>query len=159
MRKIINLLKEPIYKDDLHRVLLYGILNAVLFGVFAGALQFFANIYLGLGFSIVIYMIAYMIGKELRDRVFTYHILYSILGIVFFLIGYLFYNISYASFVLRDIVVAIQFVFSLDGLFGFAFRFLNIYSYVGINIFNNIMDIIILIFCFMTVWRMSTYRK
>ena len=97
LRRIINQFKETIYKDDLKNVLIYCFISAVLFGTLAGALQYFANLTLGLGFGILIYFIAYMIGKELRDRVFTYHILYSVLGVVFFFIGYIIYNINIGS--------------------------------------------------------------
>ena len=118
LRRIINQFKEPIYKDDLNNVLLYCFINSVLFGALAGALQYFANITLGLGFGILVYFIAYMIGRELRDRVFTYHILYSILGVAFFFIGYIFYNISYLTFVTRDLMISLEFVFSSNGFFG-----------------------------------------
>ena len=159
MRRLINQFKEPIYKDDLKRVLIYCSISAVLFGVLAGALQYFANITMGLGFSIVIYMIAYMIGKELRDRVFTYHILYSVLGVIFFILGYLIYNVSFYAFLSRSVILALQIVFSFEGLFYIAFSFLNPLTYIKDNIINNILDLIIMIFCIMTVWRMSTYRK
>ena len=58
LRRIINQFKQPIYKDDLNNVLLYCFVNAVMFGVLAGALQYFANLTLGLGFSILVYFIA-----------------------------------------------------------------------------------------------------
>ena len=47
-RSFFNNLREPIYKDDLKRVLMNGFLYAVLFGVLAGALQFFSEVYIGL---------------------------------------------------------------------------------------------------------------
>ena len=159
MRKLINQFKEPIYKDDLKRVLIYGSISAVLFGVLAGALQYFAVISLGTMFSIAIYLIAYMVGKELRDRVFTYHILYSVLGVLFFFVGCLFYNASFTAFISGDILLGIVSGLSFDGLISFVFSFLNFKTYVGTGIVNNILDILIMFFCVMTVWRMSTYRK
>jgi hypothetical protein len=159
LRRIINQFKEPIYKDDLKRVLMYCSLNAVLFGILAGALQFFANITIGIGFSLLVYFIAYMIGRELRDRVFTYHILYSVLGIVFFLVGYVFYNISYLTFITRDFFFSVKIIFSIDGFMGLVFPFLDIRTYFGQNILNNILDIFVFVFSVMTIWRMSTYRK
>ena len=159
MRRLINQFKQPLYKDDLKRVLVYCFFNAVLFGALAGALQFIANITHGLGFSLLIYFIAYMIGRELRDRVFTYHILYSVLGVVFFIIGYLFYNISYMTFVIRDVFISLKLIFSPTGFIGFVFPFLDIRTYSGTNILNNILDIFIFIFSIMTIWRMSCYRK
>ena len=96
-----------------------------------------------------------MIGKELRDRVFTYHILYSVLGVLFFFLGYFTYCISYLLFIYKDISFALTYLFSYGGLINFVFGFLNFSE----NILNNILDIIIIIFCIMTIWRMSTYRK
>ena len=158
LRRIINQFKQPIYKDDLNNVLLYCFVNALMFGVLAGALQYFANLTLGLGFSILVYFIAYMIGRELRDRVFTYHILYSVLGIIFFLIGYVFYNISYLTFVTRNLAFSLELIFS-NGFIMLIFPFLDLRTYVGTGILNNLIDIIVMIFSIMTIWRMSTYRK
>ena len=158
LRKIINQFKQPLYKDDLKNVLLYCLINAILFGVLAGALQYFANITIGIGFSILVYFIAYMIGRELRDRVFTYHILYSVLGIAFFFIGYVFYNISYLTFVTRNLSFSLELIFS-NGFITYLFPFLNLKTYVGINIMNNLIDIFIIVFSGITIWRMSTYRK
>ena len=155
LRRIINQFKEPIYKDDLKRVIIYCSLNAILFGVLAGALQFFANITIGIEFSLLIYLIAYMIGRELRDGVFTYHILYSVLGVVFFLIGYLFYKVSYLTFIIRDVIFSLKVIFSLDGFIGIVFPFLDIRSYLGGNLLNNILDIFVFVFSIMTIWRMK----
>ena len=155
MRRLINQLKEPIYKDDLKRVLLYCSLSSILFGVLAGALQYFAFWITGVGFTIFIYMIAYMVGKELRDRVFTYHILYSILGVVFFFVGCYFYSVSLEMFLYRNIISAFSFTSFITNVFSF----LNFKTYLSGNIFNCILDLIIMIFCVMTVWKMSRYRK
>ena len=159
MRRIINLFKEPIYKDDLKRVLTYGTISMILFGALAGALQFFANAYIGLGFGLLIYLIAYMIGKEIRDRIFTYHILYSLLGVVFFFTGYVIYNITYYFFIVRDLGFAISYVLSLGGIKYLLFGFLNFKTYVGMDILYNIFDILIMVFCVLTVWRMPIARK
>ena len=159
MRRLINLFKEPIYKDDLKRALLYGSINMLLFGVLAGALQFFANAYIGIGFSLLVYLIAYMIGKEIRDRIFTYHITYSILAVVFFLAGYILYNISYYVFISRDLSLAVHYVLSWSGMKYLVFGFLNFKTYVGVDILYNILDLIIMIFCILTAWRMPMYKK
>ena len=158
LRRIINQFKQPIYKDDLKNVLMYCLISAVLFGALAGALQYFANITLGLGFGILIYFIAYMTGRELRDRVFTYHILYSVLGIVFFFMGYIIYNISYFTFVTRDLIFSLKLVFS-NGAMLLLFPFLDLRTYSGMNVLYNVLDVIIIIFSITTIWRMSTYRK
>ena len=155
MRKLLNQFKETVYKEDLKRVLTYCSISAILFGVLAGALQYLAIITFNITTSIVIYLIAYMIGKELRDRVMTYHILYSILGVVFFFLGYIFYNVSYAAFIYKDIPFVLSYILSPNGFLNLAFGFVD-FKY---DVFGSILDIIIMIFCIMTVWRMSTYRK
>lgn len=159
MRRLINLFKEPIYKDDLKRVLIYGSIAMLLFGILAGALQFFANMYLGIGFGLLIYLIAYMVGKEIKERIFTYHILYSVLAVVFFLIGYIIYNISYYVFVIRDLSFAIHYVLSWGGMKYLVFGFLNFQTYVGADVIYNILDLLIMIMCILTVWRMPMYKK
>ena len=160
LKRIINQFKEPIYKDDLKRVLLYCFLNTLLFSILAGAIQYFANITLGfLEFSILIYMIAYMIGKELKDKVFTYHILYSVLGVVFFIVGYFIYHFTIILFSFKNLSVTLQFFFSNIGLSITVFKIFNLNLYLGIGIFYNIIDILVIVFSILTVWRMSTYRK
>ena len=155
MRRLINQFKEPIYKDDLKRVLLYCGLSSVLFGALAGALQFLAFTTIGIGFSIVIYMIAFMIGKELRDKVFTYHILYSVLGVAFFFIGCYFYSVSLEMFIYKDFLGSLSFSSFINNVFSF----FNYKNYLNGNAFNCVLDLIIMIFCVMTVWKMSRFRK
>ena len=64
MRKLINQFKEKIYKDDLKNCILYGLLNMLLFSILAGAVQFYANTYIGIGFGLLVYLIAYMIEQD-----------------------------------------------------------------------------------------------
>lgn len=159
MNRLLNLFKQPIYQDDLKRVLMYGSLNMLAFGVLAGALQFFANSYLGIGFSLLIYLIAFMIGKEIRERTFNYHILYSVLSVVFFIVGYVIYKISYYSFLTHDPILSLQFIFSSHGFKAAVLPFLNLSSYTGIYAFNNVLDILILVFCIVTAWNFPKYSK
>ena len=159
MRRLRNLLKEPIYKDDLKNVLLYGSLHMVLFGVLAGALQFFANAYLGLGFSLLLYLIAYMIGKEIRDRTFNYHIVYSMLSVLFFIVGYIIYNVSFYSFVSHSPKIGLQYIFNTGYFMDIVFPFLKFKNYAGANAIYYILDIIILVFCILTAWNLPKYRK
>lgn len=154
MRKLRNLLKEPIYKDDLKNVLLYGALNMVLFSVLAGALQFFANVYLGIGFSLLLYLIAYMIGKEIKERTYNYHILYSVLSTVFFMVGYIIYYISLYSFVTHSLSGGFQLIFSSGGFMYIVFPYLSFKTYVGANIVYNVLDILIMVFCILTAWNL-----
>ena len=158
MRRIINLFKEPIYKDDLLNAVVYGLLHMVLFSILGGAIQFFVGVNLGVTFSIVIYMVAYMIGKGIADKISTYHILYSLLSVIFFVFGYLIYKASFYAFVTRDIMLSIKFIFSFEGVMTILLSFLNINSYSGIGIIYNIIDIIFIVFCFITAWRLPQRR-
>lgn len=159
MRKLLNLFKQPIYKDDLKNVLLYGSLNMLFFSALAGALQYFAYISLGLGFSLLIYLISYMIGKEIKERTYSYHILYSVLSVIFFIVGYIIYNVSFYSFLTHDPIVSLQYIFASGNFIDLVFPFLNFTSYSGAYVINYILDIIILIFCIMTSWKLPKLGK
>lgn len=159
MRRIINMFKEPIYKDDLLKVLKYGFINMLLFSIFAGAIQFFLNAYLGIGFGILIYLIAYMMGKNVKDNIFGYHILYPIILTFMFLIGLVIYSVTLYSFIVHNISFGFKYVLSWGGLSYIVFPYLNFKTYVGIDIFYNIIDILILIFSISTIWRFLEMRK
>lgn len=107
--------KEPIYKDDLLKVIKYGLINMLLFSIFAGAIQFFFNVYLGIGFGVLIYLIAYMMGKNVKDNIFGYHILYPIILTFMFLIGLIIYSITLYSFVVHNVSFGFSYVLSLPG--------------------------------------------
>jgi hypothetical protein len=159
MRRIINMFKEPIYKDDLLKVLKYGFINMLLFSIFAGAIQFFFNIYLGIGVGILIYLIAYMMGKSVKDNIFGYHILYPLILTIMFLIGIIIYNITLCSFLAHNISFGFEYVLSWGGLSYIVFPYFNFKTYLGIDILYNIIDILILIFSISTIWRFLEMRK
>ncbi len=159
MRRIINQFKEPIYKDDLLNAVVYGLLHMVLFSILGGAIQFFVGVNLGVTFSIVIYMVAYMIGKGIVDKIYTYHIVYSLLSVVLFVFGYLIYKASFYAFVTRDILLSIKFIFSFEGVINLLFSFLNFNLSDGIGIIYNIIDILIIAYCFITAWKLPQRRK
>jgi hypothetical protein len=160
MRRLVNQFKEKIYKDDLKNCILYGLLNMLLFSILAGAVQFFANAYLGIGFGLLVYLIAYMIGKEVRDRIYSYHILYSILSVVFFVIGYFIYNISYYAFLTHNVLLALQTIFSANGMINIVFSFLNYRTYlIPMAALYNVLDILIIVFSIITAYRLPQSRK
>ena len=160
MRRLVNQFKEKIYKDDLKNCILYGLLNMLLFSILAGAVQFFANAYLGIGFGLLVYLIAYMIGKEVRDRIYSYHILYSILSVVFFVIGYFIYNISYYAFLTHNVLLALQTIFSANGMINIVFSFLNYRTYlIPLSALYNVLDILIIVFSIITAYRLPQSRK
>lgn len=159
MRRIINMFKEPIYKDDLLKVLKYGFLNMLVFSIFAGAIQFFLNVYVGISFGLLIYLIAYMMGKTVKDNIFSYHILYPIILTVMFLIGIIIYSITLYSFVVHNVSFGIRYVLSWPGLCYIVFPYLNIKTYIGIDILYNIIDLLIVAFSIGTIWRFLEMRK
>lgn len=153
MRVLLNRFKEPIYKDDLINVLLYGLLNSIVFSMLSGAVQFFLNVYLRLEFGILVYLIAYMIGKITSAKVFNKHILYSIILELFFILGLFVYSVTWYSFVFHDVLFGFLYVFSGTGIINAVFPYLNIYTYQGINILYNIIDLAIVICSMITIWR------
>ena len=159
MRKLLNQFKEKLYIDDLKKVLLYGSLNMLIFSVLAGALQFVAYNFLGLGFGLLIYLFAYMIGKEIKERINNYHIWYSTIGVLFFFVGLILYNVTLWSFTTHNISLGFNLIFSSYGLRYVVFEFLNYHTYQGINILYNILDIILISFCIISVWRMPESKK
>jgi hypothetical protein len=159
MRRLINLFKEPIYKDDFLKVLKFGFINMFLFSIFAGAIQFFLNAYIGIGFGLLIYLVAYMMGKSVRDNIFNYHILYPIILTIMFIFGIIIYSATYYSFFVHNVSFGISYVFSWGGLSYIVFPYLNYKTYIGIDILYNIIDILILLFSIGTIWRFLETRK
>ena len=159
MRRIINLFKEPIYKDDLIKVLKYGFINMLIFSIFAGAIQFFLNAYLGIGFGLLVYLIAHMMGKTVKDNIFGYHILYPIILTLLFVIGLIIYNITFYSFAIHNISFGINYVLSWPGLSYIVFPYLNIKTYIGIDILYNLIDLLIVGYSVVTIWRFLEMRK
>lgn len=152
IRSLKNQLKEPIYKDDLKRVLLNGLLFTVLFSLLAGALQFFTETYLHLSMAIFIFLIAFMVGKKISESYFTFHIIYPCFAVLCFLIGYALYNFTKIFFIFRDFKIAADLFFSSVGL-NYMFGFFNIATYTGINALYNIIDILIFVGSIITVWQ------
>lgn len=159
MRKLLNKFKEKIYVDDLRKVLIYSGAYMLAFSILAGALQYLAFSLVNIGFGLLIYLFAYMIGKEIRDRIFNYHILYSVIGVIFFFIGFLIYNISLWSFATHNISAGLNLILSAGGIKYVVFDFLNFSNYQGVNILNNILDIFLIVFCVITVWKLPESKK
>ncbi len=145
-------MKEPIYKDDLKRVLINGSIYALLIGVLSGALQFLAETYMHLSFGIFVLIIAYMVARKIKESFFTFHLSYPLFAVLFFLLGFICYNFTKILFVFRDLSLTLKFFFSLNGL-NYIFPFLNIFNYQGIYILNNLIDLIIFISAIVMAWQ------
>lgn len=89
--------KEPIYKSDLRKVLLYGLLTAILVGILGGALDYSLSL-VSFNLSIGLLLLSISIGIMIRRAYFNYHILYPVLSIPFLLVGLLFLHFTFYSF-------------------------------------------------------------
>ena len=159
MRILLNRFKESIYKDDLFKVIGYGLLNMVSFSILAGVVQFFLNAYLGIEVGLLLYLIAYMIGHNTRSKIFNTHILYQVIGEVLFIMGLFVYGVTWYSFVFHDIVIGFKYVFSWAGIINTIFPYLNFASYRGINILYNVIDLAIVIYCIISVWKFMDEKR
>lgn len=160
MKRFINRFKETIYKDDLKRVLLNGFIQMLLFSILAGALQYFVGELLGVSFGILVYLFAFMIGMKVRDSFFSYHILYPIISIIYFLIGYFIYYLTLYTFIFHDIILAVSYLFNWDGISNIIFGFLNFKTYVDERyIFNNIIDILIFVSAIYTAYTIPNRKN
>ena len=153
-RTLQNKFKQPLYKDDLLNVLKNGLLTAVLYGILMGALQYLFGVLSGFYFSIFIYGIAFFIVKKVKNSYYNYHILYPLLGVIFFLIGYIFYGATQYIFVIRELGFSFQAlimqVFQIIRLFD-----LTIYISFDMDAFNYLLDLLIFIFCVVYTYRNS----
>lgn len=90
--------KEPIYKDDVISVLINGFLVALLGGILGGALEYLFDL-IQFSLSINLFLISILVGWRVRKGYYSYHILYPILAIVFFLFGLLISHYTYYSII------------------------------------------------------------
>ena len=157
IKSFLNNMKEPIYKDDLKRVLINGSLYTILFGILAGAVQFFSEVYIGLTMGIFVFFIAYMIAKKINESFFTFHLLYPIISVLLFVVGFLIYNFTKLFFLFRNFQLVFQMIFSLAGL-NYMFGFLNVMNYSGINILYCLIDLLIFFSSIGCAWQM-VYRQ
>lgn len=88
MKRFLYELKQPFIKSDLIRFVIEGILGSLIFGAFIGALDFYLTVYFQSILSIFTFLIYYyFISNRLYRSFNQYHILYSILAVVFLLTG------------------------------------------------------------------------
>ncbi len=86
---------KQIYKNDLITVIVFGLATAILGGILAGFLDAFilsisSDLGLGLNISFSILVLALLVGFAVKKGYESYHILYSVLALVFFFIGLFF---------------------------------------------------------------------
>ena len=150
-------MKEPIYKDDLKRVLLNGLLYSVVFGALFGALQFLTENYMGLSMGIFVFAISFLLARKISESFFTFHLWYPIITVCYFLLGYVIYNFTKIVFIFHDFQVGFKIFFSQLGL-NFLFGFFNVFNYVGISALYNLLDLLIFVGSIITAWQI-VYRR
>lgn len=147
-----NKLKEPIHKPDLRRFLLEGFLGAIVFGSMMGAINFilrnsaFSIISL---FTFLIYYV-FMFNRLYRSFSF-YHIIYSILGVFFILLGDYFMGVSY-NILFWFIVSEGQIIWQLFNPI-IHFQFLFSWTLNPLDIFLNLLNILIYVYIIVTTYR------
>lgn len=86
--------KQPLYKEDLVPVIKQGIFVAFVGGLFIGAVDLFISYLWGVS---VVWMLcilmAYYLAKRIREAYVQYHIWYSIISVISFIIGFYFLNV------------------------------------------------------------------
>ena len=154
-RRFINFynnLKEPIHKPDLKRFLLEGFLGAIVFGSMMGAISFILrNSVFGFVslFTFLIYYV-FMFNRLYRSFSF-YHIIYSILGVFFILLGDYFMGVSY-NVLYWFIVSEGQIIWQLFNPI-IHFQFLFIWTLNPLDIFLNLLNILIYAYIIVMTYR------
>lgn len=129
--------QQPIYKNDLLMVLLNGFLACLLGGILGGLLDYLFGIILNLPLSFSLILFSFMIGTRMNKGYYTYHILYSVLSIVFMLLAILFSNMTYVLCLLGGNAFWSYLgtgTFYLNSFFGFIIDLVNsirIFSFIG----------------------------
>lgn len=88
IRRFFRKFKEPIAKKELLRFIAQGLLASILFAALLGALEFLVY-FTPFSFLTMFVFIAYYLFliKRLKGSFYFYHITYSILAVVFLILG------------------------------------------------------------------------
>lgn len=116
----LNNWKQTIYKDDIKAVILKGFLIAILGGILAGLVDYLLVVKLDSQFTIGLIIIAYFIVYKLKGAYFNYHILYPVLGVVFFIIGMYVSHITEIFITFKDYDLYLEYILK-DPEWHFAF--------------------------------------
>lgn len=102
--------KQPLYKEDLMPVLKQGIFVAFIGGLLIGALNLLITYLAEASFVwILSFIMAYFLAKRIRNAYVQYHIWYSVIAVIGFIIGFYWSNVvSYAGLLFVFNVVEFQ---------------------------------------------------
>ncbi len=150
-RNLINEFKEPILKQELKRFILEGLLLVFVLAFILGAMEFLVQFtrfqVLGL-FSFLIYLV--ILRKRLHEKFSYYHILYSLLAVVFLILG------EYVMGVSGQLMVRLYYKIPitaqiLNPLFIFSYLFDWNKDFFGITM--NMLNIVIYIIIIHFLWQ------
>lgn len=143
-KSLVNKFKEPIDKNDLLYVVINGLLSAIIIGSLMGGIEGFLNL-IRFPISFCMFLMGLFIGRRINKAYYSYHILYSVLGVLFCIIGYVFYTFVFNVFVLQNFSLVINTFFSSDI---FRIMFYQINPLNGINaVINLLIFILMLLVC------------
>ena len=136
--------KKPIHREDLIPVILSGIFIAIVSGLLVGAIKLMIEetfaLYLQLIFSVVL---AYYTARRIKNSYQTYHILYSIITVITFVLAFYMMNVTYlvGFFFIRDVNVFTFEAFKV--LFNpiYSFQFLDITASSFLTL-DNLLELI-----------------
>jgi len=93
--KLIDDLKQPIHKGDLLPVIRQGFFMSFTGGLIIGAIQLLMVFMMQFTLTwIFLFLLAMMTSKRIKSAYTLYHVLFSILSIVFFVLAYYFMSLT-----------------------------------------------------------------
>ncbi|MCR3906605.1 MAG: hypothetical protein NUK62_06240 [Tenericutes bacterium] len=93
--KLSEMLKEPIQKGDIMPVIRQGIFMSLMGGLLIGSLHLLFTYLFNFSLTwLMLFVLAFLTAKRVKGAYIQYHILYSILTVVFFFLAYYFMSIT-----------------------------------------------------------------
>ena len=140
--KFFEQFKEPISKNDIMPVVRQGIFMSFVGGLLIGSIQML--FYYMFEFSLLwlmLFVFAYLLAKRIRKAYVSYHVLFSVLSVLFFILGfYIFNSTFYIGLISLTISMNVQQIMMvLNPLI--AFEFLNPFSGYFFDV-TNILDVV-----------------
>lgn len=143
-------LKEPLVKKELLRFIKEGLLVSILFATMLGVLEFLVGFTQFSFLTIFVFIIYYLfLIKRLRGSFHFYHIIYSLLAVVFLIIGDYVMGVSGAAIEFYYYTNAVPLkIFNPIYYFSFLFYWPLDAFYIVINLLNIFIYGIIIYFTF-----------
>lgn len=123
MKRLLHELKEPLAKKELGKFILEGLLASILFATMLGVLEFFVSLTKFSILSLFVFIIYYtFLIRRLRQSFNFYHIIYSILAVVFLILGD--YIIGVSGLAIRQLYLTGKFSLAVfNPVYNFTFLF------------------------------------